>query len=86
MSADYQPRCVYLNCKSMQVWGEDFQNDPEFQAGMVDFWCDRSGQPAGPDGGAVALQMCSHLERPCFREFAEILPPPTSNPESVVRE
>jgi len=60
----------------MQVWGEDFENDPEYQAGMVDFWCTQTFQPVGPDGSPVDLERCSNAERPCFREVAEIAPPP----------
>ena len=29
------PRCMYLACKSMAVFGEDFENDPDYQAGVV---------------------------------------------------
>ena len=65
----YRPRCIYLTCKSMQVWGEDFENDPEFQAGMVEFWCTQTMRAQGPDGGDVDLAACSNCERPCFKEF-----------------
>jgi hypothetical protein len=65
----YRPRCIYLTCKSMQVWGEDFENDPEFQAGMVEFTCTRTFKGLGPDGGDAALEPCSDPKRPCFREF-----------------
>jgi hypothetical protein len=53
----------------MQVWGEDFQNDPEFQAGMVEFTCTQTMQAAGPDDSGTSLEMCSNPERPCFREY-----------------
>lgn len=76
----YRPRCCYLNCKSMQVWGEDFENDPEFQAGMVDFWCTQTFKGYGPDGGRVELELCSAPERSCFREVPELAPPPPAEP------
>jgi hypothetical protein len=65
----YRPRCIHLTCKSMQVWGEDFENDPEFQAGMVEFSCTQTFTNQGPDGGAVDYDVCRNPERPCFREF-----------------
>jgi hypothetical protein len=68
-SKPYRPRCIHLNCKSMQVYGEDFENDPEFQAGMVEFWCTQTFRNCGPDNGDVGLDACSNAERPCFREF-----------------
>jgi hypothetical protein len=65
----YKPRCMFLTCKSMQVWGEDFENDPEFQAGMVEFWCTQTMKAKGPDDGHASLDMCSNPERSCFREY-----------------
>ena len=65
----YRPRCKHLSCKSMLVYGEDFESDPEFQAGMVDFWCTQTFRNTGPDDGPVALDLCSNPERPCFKEF-----------------
>jgi hypothetical protein len=65
----YQPRCIYLTCKSMQVWGEDFENDPEYQAGMVEFWCTETFKNLGPDGGEVSYPACCNKERSCYREF-----------------
>ena len=65
----YRPRCIDLSCKSMQVWGENFQDDPEYQAGMVEFTCTCTFQPQGPDGGDTSLELCSNPERSCFREF-----------------
>ncbi len=65
----YRPRCICLTCKSMQVWGEDFENDPEFQAGMVEFICTETFKGLGPDGGDVDFEACRDPERPCFREF-----------------
>ena len=63
------PRCMFLNCKSMQVYGDDFRNDPEFQAGMVEFWCTQTFKGCGPDDNAVSLELCSNAARPCYREF-----------------
>jgi hypothetical protein len=65
----YRPRCMHLCCKSMQVYGEDFLNDPEFQAGMVEFWCTQTFTAQGPDGGETSLDLCSNPERTCFREY-----------------
>ncbi len=68
-SEPYRPRCHFVTCKSMQVWGEDFQNDPEYQAGMVEFTCIQTMRGDGPDGGAVSLPLCSDPARPCFQEY-----------------
>ncbi len=68
-SQPYRPRCIYLTCKSMLVWGEDFANDPEFQAGMVEFTCTQTYKCLGPDHGDVGMEPCSNPERPCFREY-----------------
>jgi hypothetical protein len=53
----------------MQVWGEDFENDPEYQAGMVEFWCNQTFRSQGPDGGDTSMPLCSNPERTCYREY-----------------
>jgi hypothetical protein len=65
----YRPRCMYLCCKSMVVFGEDFENDPEYQAGMANFWCVQTSKGLGPDGDDVSLEHCSNPERGCFQEY-----------------
>jgi hypothetical protein len=65
----YRPRCIYLTCKSMMVYGEDFEQDPEFQAGLVDFTCVQTCRGQGPDGDDVSLEACSNPERACYREY-----------------
>ena len=62
-------RCINLNCKSMLVFGEAFEADPEYQAGVVNFWCTRTSKGQGPDGDGVALEACSNPERTCYRAF-----------------
>lgn len=64
-----RPRCMHLSCKSMIAYGEDFENDPDFQAGMVDFWCQQTLKNWGPDNGDVTLEMCCNPERACFQEY-----------------
>ena len=68
-STTYRPRCMYLCCKSMQVFGENFENDPEFQAGMVEFWCNQTFTGQGPDAGGTSLELCSNPERSCYQEY-----------------
>jgi hypothetical protein len=53
----------------MLVFGENFEQDPEFQAGMTEFWCNETAKPLGPDGDYVDLPACSNPERGCFSEF-----------------
>lgn len=63
------PRCKHLRCKSMLVYGENFECDPEFQAGMTEFWCLRTSKGQGPDDAEASLEMCCNPERTCFEEF-----------------
>lgn len=65
----YRPRCRYINSKAMQVYGEDYENDPDFIAGMADFWCDCTGKSIGPDGDGVGIEECKDPERACYREY-----------------
>lgn len=75
MSETYRQRCVHLTCKSMQVYGEDFEQDPEYQAGMVEFWCTQTFKAQGPDGGFTSVEMCSNPERTCYTEFIQFETP-----------
>lgn len=65
----FRSRCVNLCCKSMLVFGESFQDDPDYQAGLVDFWCLRTSKGDGPDGDTASLDVCSNAERSCFQEY-----------------
>lgn len=76
MPEPYRQRCVHLTCKSMQVYGEDFEQDPEYQAGMVDFWCTQTFRARGPDGDEANVDQCSNPERSCYTEFIEFEKPP----------
>jgi hypothetical protein len=66
---------MHLCCKAMMVYGEDFQNDPDLQAGVADFRCQRTSKGQGPDGDDVNVDACSKQaiadapERTCFQEF-----------------
>ncbi len=63
------PRCMLLRCKSMLVYGENFEQDPEYQGGCVDFWCIETAKGLGPDGGTVSMECCTDPKRTCYREF-----------------
>jgi hypothetical protein len=58
-----------LCCKSMMVFGEAFESDPEYQAGMTEFWCIRTSKGQGPDGEDANLEQCTNPERGCFQEY-----------------
>ena len=53
----------------MLVYGEDFEQDPEYQSGCMDFWCLETSKNIGPDGGDASMEHCRNPERACFREF-----------------
>jgi hypothetical protein len=64
----YRPRCRNLTCKSMIVYGEAFESDPEYQMGVSDFWCLCTSRGIGPDDGDVSLDRCSGSDRDCYQE------------------
>ena len=63
------PRCMHLHSKAMAVYGEGFENDPDYQDGMTNFWCMQTGRPLGPDNGEVGMTCCSDPERGCYQEY-----------------
>ena len=65
----YRPRCKNLYCKSMMVYGEAFESDPDYQSGAAELMCLCTSKGQGPDGDGVSLAECSNPERPCFQEF-----------------
>lgn len=62
-------RCKFLYCKSMMVYGEEFASDPDYQAGLTNFWCLQTSKSRGPDDDDVDLEECSQTNRSCYREF-----------------
>ncbi len=64
-----KPRCMFLTCKSMMVYGENFREDPDFASGQVEFTCTCTFSGVGPDGQAAALEACSDAGRNCYREY-----------------
>jgi len=65
----YRPRCRNLYCKSMLVYGEEFESDPEYQGGLTELLCLGTSKGQGPDGDEVSVTQCSDPERGCFREY-----------------
>lgn len=63
------PRCIHLQSKSMAVYGEGFESDPDFEAGLADCWCVQTGRGLGPDGDAVGLTACRDPDRGCHQEY-----------------
>lgn len=63
------PRCVNLMCKAMLVYGENFEDDPDYQAGMTDWWCQCTQKAHGPDGGDLSLPLCSQAQRSCYQAY-----------------
>jgi hypothetical protein len=53
----------------MMVYGENFENDPEYIPGVTDFWCVLTSKSQGPDGEHVALEACTDPQRGCFQEY-----------------
>ncbi len=63
------PRCIHLQSKAMVVYGEGFEEDPDFQAGLTDFWCLQTAKAFGPDDRDVSLQDCCDPQRHCYQEY-----------------
>lgn len=63
------PRCMHLCSKAMMVFGEDFESDPDYQAGLSEFWCNLTARGLGPDQDGVGMTECSNSGRACYREF-----------------
>jgi hypothetical protein len=61
-------RCIHLQSKAMAVYGEGYESDPDYQDGMSNFWCLRTGRPLGPDDGEVGMMPCSEADRECYQE------------------
>ena len=68
-SDEYRPRCKNLCCKSMMVYGENFESDPEYIPGFTDFWCVLTSKGQGPDGEHVSLDVCSDPQRGCYQAY-----------------
>jgi hypothetical protein len=62
-------RCIHLYSKAMAVYGEGYEDDPDYQAGVTDFWCVRTARAVGPDGGDVDVTACRDPERGCYQEY-----------------
>lgn len=65
----YQPRCTFIRCKAMLVFGENFQQDPEYDPDNAYFWCNQTGIGQGPDQGPVSMRDCTVPDRACYQEF-----------------
>ena len=63
------PRCIHLQSKAMAVHGEQFESDPDYEAGLTECWCVKTARSLGPDDGTVSLKACSDPERDCYQEF-----------------
>jgi len=63
------PRCIHFYCKAMMVYGEDFESDPDYQAGMSDLWCLKTQKAIGPDQGEVSLEQCCDPQRSCYERI-----------------
>ncbi len=65
----YRPRCIHLTCKAMMVYGEDFEQDPDFEAGMAEMECMKTATNRGPDNCETSLDLCSDPRRKCYQEY-----------------
>lgn len=63
------PRCIHLQSKAMAVYGEGFANDPDYQDGLTDFTCVKTGRPLGPDNAAIGMNACCDPDRDCYDEY-----------------
>jgi hypothetical protein len=63
------PRCIHLHGKALAVYGEGFEDDPDYQADLTDFWCVRTARPLGPDGREASPRDCRDPGRDCYQEY-----------------
>lgn len=63
------PRCIHLHSKAMAVHGEAFAEDPDYQAGLSDFWCLQTARPLGPDDEEVSDADCCDPGRACYEPY-----------------
>lgn len=73
---DYKPamipvpltRCQHITCKGMQIYGNDYKTPENELMRTNDFWCGRTQNVLGPDGGLVVLSKCV-AGRGCYEEL-----------------
>jgi hypothetical protein len=53
----------------MMVYGDDFEQDPEYQGGMTEFTCLCTFSGYGPDGEMASMDACCNPERTCYKEY-----------------
>ena len=53
----------------MLVYGEAFEQGPDYQDGLEELWCLCTSKGQGPDGDEVTMEQCSTPERACFQEY-----------------
>jgi len=63
------PRCMHLQSKSMAVYGEGFEGDPDYEGGVADFWCVQTGRALGPDDAPAGIPYCRDPDRGCYQEY-----------------
>ena len=66
---EQQPRCIHLQSKAMAVYGEGFENDPDYQEGLTDYMCNQTGRALGPDNNTIGMKPCSNPDRDCYQEY-----------------
>jgi len=53
----------------MAVYGEGFENDPDYQEGLTDYMCNQTGRALGPDNNTIGMKPCSNPDRDCYQEY-----------------
>jgi hypothetical protein len=69
MELPHVPRCIHFQSKALAVYGERFEQDPDYQAGLNQCWCVKTSRALGPDNGPVDITSCSNPERDCYEEY-----------------
>ena len=63
--AAMKTRCVHLRTKEQFV-GVPSEHEQAFEADDAIFWCDRTSEALGPDGGSACGHECGKPGRRCY--------------------
>ena len=66
--------CKYLRTKAAYIGDEGCREALAVPSETAIYWCNRTGEPLGPDADLVGPEECAQ-ERPCFAGIPLVLRP-----------